>query len=272
MKTKMSSDTQLIIQFEGLEQDGGEVRLDYLTEELASLQKALQISEKNITDSKIGNLVYKVVAAKHESPLSVTIEATLNDQAQTRSASLALDNFFNALSRKLMNPAIENDSDTQIHRAIDSMIQKSQERFSSVEIERKGKKVQLIDNMQTELERMISKNTNSWGTVKGRVERYNNHGDSNFFWLYTTFGKSVKCKFPTALVEQSALSVERNVSVTGMMTYRANEPMPFECKVEKIEIHKPDDQLPELEIGKFPEITGSESTTQVIQRIRDDWE
>lgn len=267
----MSSNTQLIIQFEGLEQDEGEVRLDYLVDELMSLQKVLRVFEKFVVKGKVDDLVYRVVATKHDSPLSVTIEATPKDQTKTEPASLVLDQFFNALSKKL-NTFTEKDSDTQFHKEIDRMIQNSQGRFSSVEIERKGNRVQIIDSIQIETENVVSRNISSWGTVKGRVERYNNHGDSNFFWLYTALGKIVKCRFPNDLVEKSALSVEKNVSVTGVLTYRANEPTPFECKVEQIEIHKPDDQLPKLEIGKFPDITESESTSQVIQRIRDGWE
>jgi len=162
--------------------------------------------------------------------------------------------------------------DLQIHNAIEKVIQDGQNKFSSVEIKRKGNRVKTTDSLQIETDRAISRNISSWGTVKGRVERYNNHGGSNFFWLYTPLGQTVKCRFPNNLVEKSALSVENNVSVTGILTYQANKPAPIECKVEKIEIHKPDDQLPKLEIGKFPDITENESTSQVMQRFRDEWE
>ena len=272
----MSSDTQLIIQVEGLEQDGGEVRLDYLLDELASFLQVLRVSEQSLVKGD-ANLVYRVVDVKHDSPLSVTIEATSNNQAYIGWEPYVLDNVFDILSGNI-NQTIEQNDEVQIRKAIERMIQDNQGKFSSVEIERKGNRVpiidsiQLIDSIQIETEKVVSKNISSWGTVKGRVERYNNHGGSNFFWLYTALGKTVKCRFPKNLVEDSALSVEKNVSVTGILTYRANEPTPFECKVEKIDFHKPDDQLPKLEIGKFPDITESESTSQVIQRIRDGWE
>lgn len=126
--------------------------------------------------------------------------------------------------------------------------------------------------MRIEADKEVTKITSSWGTVKGRLERYDNHGDSNIFWLYTALGTTVKCKFPDDLVEKSASSAERNISVTGMLKHRSNEPMPYECTVEKIEIHEPDDQLPELKIGMFPDITEGESIDQAIQRFRDEWE
>lgn len=270
----MSSDSQLIIQVEGLEQDGGEVRLDYLLDELASFLKVLRVSEKFVVNSRDCKFVYTVVDVKHDSPLSVTIQATSNDQAYVGWASYVLDNVFDFLSGNF-HQIIEQNIELQIRKAIDKMIQGSQDRFSSVEIKRKENRVRIFDHMKIEpdkSDRVVSQNILSWGTIKGRVERYNNHGDSNFFWLYTPLGKTVKCRFPNKLVEESALSVEKNVSVTGILNYQANEPMPFECKVEKIEIHKPDDQLPKFEIGNFPDITESESTSQVFQRIRDEWE
>ncbi len=268
---KMSKNTQLIIQFQGLEQDDGEVRLDYLADELKTLQKVFRVFEKSVGTGAADNLVYKVVDAKHGSPLSVTLEVTSNGHAQTGLEPRVFERFFDTLSDR-SNSAVEKKSETQMDAAIDTMIHKSEERFYSVEIEHKGNRIQTIPGTQTKTNKTFSQDITSWGTVKGRIERYNNHGNSNFFWLYTALGTAVKCAFSDELVEQSASSVEKNASVTGMLTYRLNEPMPCECKVEKIEIHKPDDQLPKLKIGKFPNITEGESTSRFIQRIRDDWE
>ncbi len=126
--------------------------------------------------------------------------------------------------------------------------------------------------MQIEADKEVTKITSSWGTVKGRVERYNNHGDSKIFWLYTALGTTVKCKLQDDFVEMYVSSVGRNISVTGMLKHRSNEPMPYECTVEIIEIHEQDDQLPELQIGMFPDITEGESIDQAIQKFRDEWE
>ena len=271
---KMPSDDRFTIQVEGLDQDGGDVRLDYLIDKLNSILEALEVSAKILVDYDNRNrVVYRVVDISRNSPVSLTVEAFPSDNVAVSSATPVINFFFDHLE-KLREGKVQNVN-PEFVRAINKVSQNSDDRFSHISIERRGTRININKDMWYENKlveiQSTSRETSSWGTIKGRVERYNNHGESNYFWLYTVIGGSIKCEFADSLKYESAKAVERNISVSGLMTYKPEQPIPYKCKVEKIQYHEPNEQLPELRIGQFPEISDEQSPSEYIRGIRDDW-
>ena len=268
------SDDRFTIRVEGLDQDEGDLRLDYLLDKWKSILEALEVSAKVLVDYDDRNcVVYRVVDISRDSPVSLTVEAFPSDNIAVSSVTPVVDFFFDHLG-KLSEGKVQ-DVNPEFLQAINKVSQNSEDRFSLISIERRETRIEINKDMWFESKPVeiqdTSSETSSWGTIKGRVERYNNHGESNCFWLYTVIGGSIKCEFAESLMYESAKAVEQNISVSGLMTYKLGQPIPYKCKVEKIEYHEPNEQLPELRIGQFPEITDEQSPYEFIRGIRDDW-
>ena len=267
----MPSDTRLTFQIEGLPDDSGDVRLESFAEELTRFQDALRVADRAISGRrKAKNVLYRVVDLSHQSPACVTVEGFPVDASTTghvRNVSSYLMDCLTTL-RKGNTERI----DSSLIDVIEGMTQGVGEKFSRILIKREDSSVAIDDDMARAFIAFKAHETSSWGTVRGHVERYNTHGKARYFVLYPRLGGSVRCEFSKNLIDQAAASVERNISVTGLMKYRPGHYIPYRCTVEKIEIHEPDDQLPELQLGVFPNITGEMTTFEYLQEIRDGWD
>ena len=274
----MQDETQFTIQLDGLAQDDANLRLDGFVDELKFLLAALDASEKAVGyEGGDNEVVYRIMGLSRNSPILISLQAiALTTDLFDDPARRVLNYFFDCLNKLHQgdNQGLENN----FVKAIKGMANGIDSRFSKITISGKGTSFEIDRRMQGNISQIISvihseqRVISSWGTIKGHVERYNSHGGRKYFWLYPMLGGCVKCEFPDNLKDEAVFAVERNVSVTGMMTYKPEQPMPNECYVESIEIHDPDDQLPELQIGQFPEITGNKSGAQYIQGLRDDWD
>ncbi len=85
------------------------------------------------------------------------------------------------------------------------------------------------------------------GSVKGRLESLNVH-HKNQFVIYPPYeGCSITCDFPLELFPTVQKAIKQNVTVFGTLIFIPGKPFPEEVRVKSIEIHLPDDELPDLQ-------------------------
>ena len=69
----------ITIQIEGVQEDGGEVRLNEFIEELTAVKNALRQTERLVLRSDASVIDYRVVKLSRNSPCSVTLGMTARD-------------------------------------------------------------------------------------------------------------------------------------------------------------------------------------------------
>jgi hypothetical protein len=111
----------------------------------------------------------------------------------------------------------------------------------------------------------------SKGTVKGRVEQLNVHERHEFTLFPPIEGYSIRCVFPEPLLETVRKSIKRNVTVYGALSFRKDNPYPARVRVNFIEIHPPDDELPTLASlkGMMPGATDGKTPVEFVKALRD---
>ncbi len=111
----------------------------------------------------------------------------------------------------------------------------------------------------------------SQGSVKGAVDALNVHSQP-LFYVYPKSGpKRVRCSFPVELLDDLREAIKRNTTVYGLMEFQGGSPFPTELKVERVEVHPPDSELPRLASlwGTDPRIASGRPATEFVQALRD---
>ena len=221
----MPNDTRLTFQIEGLSDDSGNVRLETFSEKLALFQRVLRISEEAVVGHRRATTVlYRVVDLRHDSPASVTVEGFPDKTSTVEHAHKVVSYLYKSLAT--IRTGRTEHIDGPLIEAIEGMAQGVGEKFSRILIKRGDSGVAIDDCMANAFSAVEAQETTSWGTIRGDVERYNTHGQAQWFYLYPKLGGSVKCDFSDELTNDAAASVEKSVSVTGFMRYR-----PGQCRI-----------------------------------------
>ena len=105
------------------------------------------------------------------------------------------------------------------------------------------------------------------GSLVGRIESINAHGDRREFRLYPQVGPDrILCRFPVSLVEAVGKAFFKRVTVFGWLKYKRGAKHPHLINVTEIYIHKSPDRLPKMADlrGIAPDITGGLSSENFV--------
>ena len=255
---------------DGVEGDGGDLQLSVFVQKLDSFRAALQESDRLIRgDAKAMEFI--VSDLTHNSPAALTVAGT------TRSDGPQVSEVFNFLSGLLSELSAKAErvrTSVFLLEKLLALCNGYGTKFSRMWLSRGGLTVASI-NADTEeiILNILGRTIYATGSVKGKVERYNSHGDKMHFYLYPLVGERVKCFFDEELRNDAALAVEKCVTVSGRLSYYEGQYFPYQMHVESIDIGSPDEGKTSLAsmIGSAPHATGEQSSTDFIRGIRDEW-
>ena len=128
---------------------------------------------------------------------------------------------------------------------------------------------------RTHVNHLLSRMTRSEGTLTGRIERLNVHGQRTFRLYRPGRGTAVVCTFPNTLFEQVREGLRRSVTVSGTIIYAPDGGLPERVEVRELQVHPAANTLPKLTdlrgtLG--PDATGGESVVEFVHALREDWE
>jgi len=261
-------DKRITLRLGGIDKEDGYFRLGSFIQQLQNLSGALKQIDRLTT--KRATAYYRVVDLQLSSQGQITLEAVPVEPEIDYTGTIChrLLNEFESL-QKTGKPATELDFKTL--EALKQLITPLDDKFSSATIEGSGSVVELDKTMQANIDVLIANEETCYGTIKGKLERINLHDRANIFYIYPIVGpRSVECHFPEDLKDQAKGSLEHTVSVSGLMIYKAKSNFPYKIKVEAIEIHPPDDELPtllDLE-GCEVDLTGGLSSEDYVKEAR----
>ena len=129
----------------------------------------------------------------------------------------------------------------------------------------------LTSDYVANIERILGSAIPSVGQVTGKLERLNVH-DRYEFVLFPAAGTRITCAFDEFMLEQVRMGVKRTVTVSGVLYFQPDKPVPDRVHVEKIEIHPADKELPRLKDlkGIAPRCTGKMTSVEFVRAIRDE--
>ncbi len=110
----------------------------------------------------------------------------------------------------------------------------------------------------------------SFGSAKGLVQTYNSHNRDKYFRLYGIFGEKINCIFDEDLRNQARDSVDKNVTVHGVLKYHIGHITPYEIDVQQIEVHASDDEVASIKslLGAAPHEV---DLIEELRRVRNEW-
>lgn len=136
------------------------------------------------------------------------------------------------------------------------------------------RQVEVKRECQKNVEQALESSESCFGSIDGRLEQINVHGKNKFFTIYPDIGPDkVKCVFPTDLHNVAVGGIERRVTVSGELKYRARAAFPHEIRVHSIDLEPSDDDLPTFNdmLGIIPDVEKDTPSEEIIRKIRDEW-
>lgn len=267
-------DTQetLTLHMDGLPSDGGDMRLAVFSEKLNALRMALQKTDEFLGggDSALDFLVSDL---KHESPSQVGVRAQSIDANIERQQQVF--QYFSSLIAEVSSDAYKTAAaGHSVLLALKDLIGGYGQKYHGMWLSYRGQVVSRVSIETIEhINDLLEKKYTSLGSVKGRVEKYNSHGEAKNFHIFPAIGGRVKCIFNDDQKEITGEFVNKNAIVHGILKYREGDFFPYEVIVQSMEKIESDDKLQTLTglYGIAPGATGNLDAVEFIKNNRNGW-
>jgi len=260
---RMAAKPSLTFKLEGADKDAGAVFFEDFRQFLDDVAACLDRVQRRVTDQKVRHRIVDLKTAS----ATVTIEA-LTRNGDQRAAHQIYDTFTRTIAALetsgKVDPRLKADDLKAFRRLAEPVLRGEKQ----VEVAGTTLSTRFVANIDEKLGKIV----HSKGTVKGRLEKLNLHGRSEFT-LYPPIGRhAVTCVFPEALFQTVRRAIQHSVTVSGLLTYRGDSPYPERVRVDSIEIHPSDDELPTLSSlrGLLPDATSGKTSVKFVEAIRDD--
>lgn len=260
---------ELTLHMEGAEADGGDLQLSVFVQKLDSLRAALQESDRLVRGDAKG-MDFIVSDLSHNSPAAVTV--TGGCQVDGPQVGEVFD-YLSGLISGLNAHEDRNRTSVFLLEKILELCNGYGDKISRMWLSRSGETVASIDaGTKESVLAILGRTIHATGSVKGTVEKYSSHGKEMYFYLYPLVGERVKCFFDEDQRNDAAQAVEKNVTVSGRLSYYEGQYFPYQMHVDAINISSDEANVSLASlIGAAPNATGEQSSTEFIRGNRDEW-
>jgi hypothetical protein len=256
---------ELTVHIAGTPENGGEVTLGTFLGFFTELQRCLR-SVDRLCGESTGNVHYRVAGLAGGSA-TVTIEAF--SESPLRAAAVVSDCI--AAMEDLERGRRPATLDGEALEAFEALARQATRGITCAEISYGSRVVTVTHAASATARRLLASVLTAHGTATGLLEAVSVHG-RNVFSLYPKAGpRTVKCRFPDALLPDVGGALKRFVTVDGTLHYRAEEAFPFAVDAQRIVIHPRDEDLPTFGglLGAAPEITDGLDALTFLQLLRE---
>ncbi len=265
---------QITIELKGMHVNDEHVLLDEFANELVAISSALKKIEKVVTKKSKSMVSYRVINLSHSSHAKVLLEAQPVDSEEDYSDEV-VDRFYSAIDDISTRGEAPKDLDYHSLEAFKEIGTKVKKTFSRLVVSTNGSSCNITEDFQSKVKVIQGIDEEVRGSISGRVEYINFHGNSHVFNIYPSVGPTkIKCIFPKRLRSTAIESVNKYVTVLGKIIYKARTQYPVEIDVDKIKIHERGKDFPKLSAlkGIEPDLTEGLSPEEFVRKQRDEWE
>jgi hypothetical protein len=259
---------------EGLEQDGGDVRLEVFVEELQKLQAALARSDRTISGGK-RNSYFAVVGLSHSSPATVELEARVDRHVSAVDVRAQAFHHFTSLIEAVEKDEVPPTVDYPLLEDLRALTASVGPKLRSARLRINDSAFVFTQQLTKRIDQHLATHEYCATTIEGMLEKINVHGDANAFTIYPDVGPArISCHFKPELADKAVSAIRNRVAVTGTAAYRKHAPYPHHIEVDDIEIFLPPTQLAKWEdlLGIAPDIIPEGQTAEgVVRELRNGW-
>lgn len=262
----------IVFELEGLATEGGHLKLGDLLAQLSALKRSLEMIATAGSPGAKSRIYYRVVDLSHSSPVRVVLEPVIQRGAKKSVGDKR--NIIDFPGRKLLKEVksirskalASEDIDSSSLEALRALAPSEKRGVSSAKLSISNSKVSLDQKFLTNIESLIEGEEMSIGSVEGKLEALNLHGEIPSFWIYPRIGaKKINCQFPKELKHEVISCLETDVRIYGEKFYRQKSNFPHSIKVESIEKMSGECVWEELR-GLVPAIS-----RKSLASVRDEW-
>jgi len=253
--------------------EGGDLSAEAFVGQLDSFLKALAASDLEAGRGK-KSVEWVVVKLNRSSPAVVRLEPRTRKRARASAPREAVEKFFDLLDG-FQGEEEQRGTSPSVHRKTIRAF-KSLGKFvergnltAIVENERRRERIRPV--LTPQADSALAPTEFARGSVQGRLQWINTHGDDLLMWIYPWVGPTrIKCWFPEHLVEKAGDALDKWVVVHGTLRYPAHSRHPTEVEVDDLDA-LPDDapRLRDLR-GTMPDATSGQPAEDYIRKVRND--
>ncbi len=271
----MDDELKIVFKVEGLDSEGGHVRLDHLLKQLELLKKGLEQIDSIVDDEGKPAAYYRVVAASHSSPLTMTLEPVPRETRKEKPTRERLirghDRFFTEINSLRSGTPPSADVDNETLQTLQKLVSLQGRTYKTASVYNHTASVQLDVVLKQKVDFFLHVEDQSYGTISGRLDQLNLHAGTNAFWIYPAAGpKRILCKFLPGDKAKVKNALEKTVEVTGTKYYRPNSDFPHRIEVASFEEIPFISSKAILSIKEPGEFSKHDSVTE-INELRDEW-
>lgn len=271
-------DNAITLCVEGLDSEGGHVRLDDLLEQLEHLLTTLNGIDRLVSETGAPTLYYRVTKASHSSPLRITLEPVVKPTVKLKAPAYDYiksrhKRFFGELSAIKSRQPVSPDIDESMLEHLREFTAGLGSTFKAATISNGAEKVEVDREFDSGLRRLLNEEDVSYGTSEGTLDALNIHGATRRFWIYPQLGpKKIRCDFLPGEKARLREAIGHYIRVEGVKYFRPNNPYPVRISVREFEILAEEDVVPLSKLmGVAPGVTGGMGSVEFVRAIRDEW-
>lgn len=268
----------ITLQIEGTPSEGGHILVSDFIERLENLLSTLNGIDRIVGNTSHATLNYRIVDAKHTSPLTFTLEPVIKARVK-KPEPHHIENrhkrFFSEMAairdRKPISPEIDDSLLIHFQRLVEGVGKD----FTKARIFNGKVSVDLDSEFETSVRKLLDEEDASYGCEEGMLEAVNIHGRNRTCWIYPRIGpQRIRCDFMAGTRDQIRENLGKYVRVEGIKYFRPNSPFAFRVSVRDFDALPGDVEPFHIKdiYGIAPDATKTTGTMDFITDLRDEWD
>lgn len=264
------AENRISISIEGDKRDGGHVRLNDFLRQLDSVRNALRHTTTLVTTGEREAVYYRIVDARHQSPLAVTLEAVAERSPEL--PAKVVEKFFRSVEEIRERGSLPRDFDYQTAEAYRQIISPQKRHVSNLTLGNTGRKVAIDSQYQQRIAKAIGPDEFAEGSIAGTLDTVKLHNVTTFEVFPVIGPKRVVCHFQPSMKEDVKQALERYVCVYGRLRYKHWDPFPHAIDAVRVDVYPDEEELPRLSEmrGAFPGLTRGVQSVEFVDRVRNE--
>jgi hypothetical protein len=267
------AEERITIEFEGREDDAGELRLNDFISELEAFRLSLRRTEREITDDR-EPVLYRVAEISHNSPYKVTVAIIPRHPAHTETPKRISKRLTTSLRTVRRNHRFARQMDPEYLDGMRGLTAPVNKTLKTIRIYRDAdpaKGVSIDRQFSRNLEELTATHETETDEIVGWLEQANIH-NQNQFHIYPQIGPArLLCKASVRDRQKIIDNIGKRVTVEGRVHYRRDALFPHQIDVMDIVAFPPDSELPRMVDlhGIAPGATSGKSPEDFVRELRD---
>jgi hypothetical protein len=264
-------DKIITIEFEGMHENEGHLPLAEFIGQLGDILSAFRQKERLVVGSAKNIVDFEIIGLSYSSPYNVNLRAKTEELESELGADL-VNGFLRDLDRVVKKQPLPPDLDAQTLEAYKKIGTRIGKTIEGLTISSDDYSCAITSSFSPQIDLAEGPEYKVLGSITGRIEAINAHGDKREFRLFPQVGpERVVCRFPPGLVEKVGNAFYKRATVFGWLKYKRGAKYPHLINVDDIYIHRKPDGLPKLGDlrGIAPDITGGLRAEDFVGANRD---